>query len=64
MNKERKRKKAIVYIEKQIEIEETMLRGMSNYFGTKEKTHNNIRQQFKDKISVLEYILERVKEGK
>lgn len=62
MNKYRKRLEAIAFIEKQIEIEKTMLRGMSNYFGRKEKTQSSIRQEFRDKIDVLNYILEKIKE--
>lgn len=62
MNKYRKRLEAISFIEKQIEIEKTMLRGMSDYFGRKEKTQSSIRQEFRDKIDVLNYILEKIKE--
>jgi len=56
MNDKRKRKEAILLIEKQIEAEETMLKQMKTYIRSNDKNYNRIKQNHIDRISVLSYI--------
>ena len=60
MNDKRKRKEAILLIEKQIEAEETMLKQMRNYISSYETRYVTIRRKHLEKISVLEYILSKL----
>ena len=60
MNDKRKRKEAILLIEKQIEAEETMLKQMRNYISSYETRYVTIRRKHLEKIRVLEYILSKL----
>ena len=56
MTDKRRRQEAIQLINKQIELEEQMLRQMNNYIKSDEQDYNRIKQNHIDRISVLSYI--------